>query len=191
MTRSSRMLPVLSATALVTLGVALAGCTTDHDGTPTATTTTDSGSTSAPSSGSQTASDDWWKTANACNLLDQTTASGLGYPQPGQIQDGHPSNCAWTASDGSTFVISLQGQPYDSLSPTLGQLSDVTIAGRPAKQATPDKTGVRSCSLAIEATKGSDAFIDVDTISATTEQACALATTVGTAIAPKLPSGSN
>lgn len=187
MTDPKRVVPVVSAAALVA-AVALAGCTTVHGGTPTATSTDSSTSTSP--SGSQAASDDWFKNVNACDLLDQSTATGLGYPQPGQIQDGQSFSCAWTAADGSTFGIVLEGKPYQSLSPTLGQLSDVTVGGRPAKQATPAGSGIHSCSLAIEATKGSNAFIDVDTLSSTAEP-CTVATTVGTAIAPKLPAGSN
>ena len=187
MTAPKRILPLVSVAALVA-AVSLSGCTTVNGGTPTATSTCNSMSTSP--SGSQAASDDWFKTVNACDLLDQSTATGLGYPQPGQIQDGTSFSCAWTAADGSTFGIVLEGKPYQSLSPTLGQLSDVTIGGRPAKQATPAGSGIHSCSLAIEATKGSNAFIDVDALSSTTEP-CTVATTVGKAIAPKLPDGSN
>jgi hypothetical protein len=168
----------------------LAGCSTTHSGTPTPTSGTDPGDgPGSASSTTQAVSDDWWQTVNACNLLDQATATGLGYPQPGQTQ-GESYNCRWTASDGSVFGIVLESQPYDSLSANMGQLSEVTIANRPAKQDAQAGGDVHSCDLAIEATKGSDAFIDVSTLSSTTAQACQIAQTVATAIAPKLPGGS-
>jgi hypothetical protein len=180
----------LIALAAAVAAVGLAGCTTTNPGSPTDTSGA-SATDPSTSSRSQTVSDDWWKTANACNLLDQATATGLGYPQPGEIQDGQSYNCAWTAADGSTFGIVLEGQPYESLPANMGQLSDVTIAGRPAKQDAQNGGGQHSCSLAIRATKGSDVFIDVDTLNTTVAQACTIATTVGTAIAPKLPGGSS
>jgi hypothetical protein len=72
----------------------------------------------------------------------------------------------------------------------MGQLSDVTIAGRPAKQDAQAGGSDHACGLAIQATSGSDALISVFTLNETAAQACALAQNVGTAIAPKLPGGS-
>ena len=189
-TRSIRPSLTLIAAATALAAFVLAGCTTTSSGNPTGTTNS-SATDPATSSQSQTVSDDWWKTANACGLLDQATATRLGYPQPGEIQDGQSYNCAWTAADGSTFGIVLEGQPYESLPANMGQLSDVTIGGRPAKQDAQNGGGQHSCALAIQATKGSDVFIDVDTLDSTVTQACVVATTVGTAIASKLPGGSS
>jgi hypothetical protein len=135
-------------------------------------------------------SDDWWHNVNACDLLDQATATGLGYPQPGQLQGGEPYDCRWTASDGSVFGIVLESQPYGSLSANMGQLSDLTIAGRPAKQDAQAGGDPHGCDIALQATSGSDAFIEVSTLSSTVAQACQIAQTVAAAIAPKLPGGS-
>jgi hypothetical protein len=122
--------------------------------------------------------------------LDQATATQLGYPQPGQIQEGEKRNCAWTAADGSNFAIVLEGQSYDSHPVDMGQQSQITIAGRSAVQNAQVGGDVHGCALAIQATQGSDAFIVVSTLSTTVAQACTLAQNVGTAIAPKLPGGS-
>jgi hypothetical protein len=177
------------AVAVVTLG--LAGCTTTNQGVPTPTSGSNPGNGSGSASNTpQSAPDDWWHTVNACGLLDQTTAKQLGYPQPGQTQDGRSADCAWTAADGSTIGITLDSQHYDAISADMGQLSDITIAGRPAKQDAQAGGSTHACGLAIQATSGSDALISVFTLNATVEQACALAQNVGNAIAPKLPGGS-
>lgn len=179
--------PVLVASVAV---LGLAACSTGNSGIPTPASSNPGGGSASASSTTQAVSDDWWHNVNACNLLDQATATGLGYPQPGQIQGGESYNCRWTASDGSVFGIVLESQPYDSLQANMGQLSDLTIAGRPAKQDAQAGGDVHSCDLTIEATKGSEAFIDVSTLSSTVAQACQIAQSVGTAIAPKLPGGS-
>jgi hypothetical protein len=114
----------------------------------------------------------------------------LGYPEPGQIQGGLSFDCVWTASDGSVISIVLESQPYDSLQANMGQLSDLTIGGRPAKQDLQAGGDQHACDITIPATAGSDAFIDVSTLSTTAAQACQIAQTMATAIAPKLPGGS-
>jgi hypothetical protein len=134
--------------------------------------------------------DDWWHNANACHLLDQATATELGYPQPGQIQDGESYNCVWTASDGSVIGIVLEGQSYTSLQANMGQLSDLTIAGRPAKQDLQAGGDPHGCGIALQATNESNALITVNTLSTTAAQACQIAQTVATAVAPQLPGAS-
>lgn len=184
----------ISAWSVLVVAVAalgLAGCTTSHDGIPRPTPGSDPGNgTSGVPSTTQAVPDDWWHNANACNLLDQATATELGYPQPGQIQGSETYNCQWTASDGSVIGIVLEGQSYDSLQVNMGQLSDLTIAGRPAKQDAQPGGDPHGCEVALQATKGSNAFIDVDTLSTTAAQACQTAQAVAAAIAPKLPGGS-
>lgn len=177
------------AAAIAMLG--LVGCSTTNPGIPSPTSQSGSGDGSGSSSTTtQPVSDDWWKRVNACTLLDQATATQLGYPQPGQVQEGDKRNCAWTASDGSTFGIVLEGQSYDSHPVDMGQQSQVTVAGRPAVQNIQVGGDIHGCAIAIRATQGSDAFVVVDTLSTTATQACTLAQNVGTAIAPKLPGGS-
>jgi hypothetical protein len=180
-------LPLLAAAAIAVLG--LTGCSNQNPGTPTPTSGTSAGDPSTTTA--QGASDNWWQSVNACNLLDQTTATGLGYPQPGQVQDGQKSNCAWTAADGSTFGIVLEGQAYNSHPADMGQQSQVTVASRPAVQNAQIGGSDNDCGLAIEATKGSDANIVVNTLGSTVAEACTLAQNIGTAIAPKLPARSN
>lgn len=178
---------IVSALVATVVGLGVVGCSTTNPGSPTPTSGGDSGN---PSSTAHAVSDDWWKSVNACTLLDQATATQLGYPQPGQIQDGRPSDCGWTAGDGSTVGVTLNSQQYDTISADMGQLSDVTIAGRPAKQDAQAGGSTHACGLAIQATSGSDVLISVFTLNETVAQACTLAQNVGAAIAPKLPGGS-
>jgi outer membrane PBP1 activator LpoA protein len=178
----------LSVLVAAVAALVLAGCTTSNPGLPTPTSGSDPGSSSPATS--QAVSDDWWHDTNACNLLDQATATGLGYPQAGQVQGGQSYNCRWTASDGSVIGILLESQSYDSLQANMGQLSDLTIAGRPAKQDLQAGGDPHSCDITVQATAGSDAFIDVSTLNTTAAQACQIARTVATAIAPKLPGAS-
>lgn len=187
--RFGASLSVLVA-AVAVLGLA-AGCTTTNPGSPAPTSGSDPGDGSgSASSTAQAVPDDWWHNANACNLLDQATATQLGYPQPGQTQGGETYNCQWTASDGSVIGIVLQGQSYDSLQVDNGQLSSLTIAGRPAKQDAQPGGDPHGCEIGLLATTGSNAFIDVDTLNTTATQACQTAQAVANAIAPKLPGGS-
>lgn len=183
---SVRIRTVVLAAAVVGLAATgMTGCSTTKPGTPTPTS---GASTGDDTTGAPAVSDDWWRSVNACGLLDQGTATSLGYPQPGQIQEGNKQDCAWTAADGSTVTVVLEGQAYDSGSADMGQQSRVTVAGRPAVQNAQIGGSPHGCGLAIQATKGSDAFIDVETLNSTVPEACSLAQSVGTAIAPKLPS---
>jgi hypothetical protein len=184
----------ISAWSVLVVAVAalgLAGCTTSHDGIPTPTSGSDPDDSSGSASTTTPAvSDDWWHDVNACHLLDQATATELGYPQPGQLQGGLSNDCRWTASDGSVIGIVLEGQSYDSLQANMGQLSDLTIAGRPAKQDLQAGGDPHGCGIALQATNESNALITVNTLSTTAAQACQIAQTMATAIAPKLPGGS-
>jgi hypothetical protein len=185
----------ISAWSVLVVAVAalgLAGCTNNNPGLPTPTSDSGpGGGASGTSATTPAASDNWWHSVNACHLLDQATATGLGYPQPGQLQGGLSNDCRWTASDGSVIDIVLGSQRYDSLSANMGQLSDLTIAGRPAKQDLQAGGDPHGCDITIQATAGSDAYIPVSTLSSTAAEACQIAQTVATAIAPKLPRGSN
>jgi hypothetical protein len=178
----------LSVLVVAVAALGLAGCTTSNNGLPTPTSGSGPGSSSGATS--QAVPDDWWHNANACNLLDQATATELGYPQPGQIQDGESYNCVWTASDGSVIGIVLESQSYTSLQANMGQLSDLTIAGRPAKQDLQAGGDPHGCGIALQATNESNALITVNTLSTTAAQACQIAQTVATAVAPKLPGAS-
>jgi hypothetical protein len=176
--------------ALAILGVA--GCSNGNDGTPEPTSSFSSGdSTSSTTSNTQSTSDEWFRSVNACNLVDQSTATGLGYAQPGQTQDGQSFNCAWTATDGSVFSVVLEDQSYDSIQANMGQLSDVTVGGRPAKLDTSAGGDPHGCDVALQATQGSRALVTVHTLSTTAAEACSTAQAVGTAIAPKLPKASS
>lgn len=181
----------LSVLVVAVAALGLAGCTTSHDGIPTPTSGSNPGDgSSSVSTTNPAVSDDWWHNVNACHLLDQATATELGYPQPGQLQGGLSNDCRWTASDGSVIGIVLEGQSYDSLQANMGQLSDLTIAGRPAKQDLQAGGDPHGCGIALQATNGSNALITVNTLSTTAAQACQIAQTMATAIAPKLPGGS-
>jgi hypothetical protein len=173
--------------AVAVLG--LASCSATNPGIPTPTSS-GNGSDSAANTTTPAVSADWWKAVNACTLLDQATATQWGYPQPGQIQDGEAFNCMWTAPNGSVLGITLEGQSYDSLPANMGQLSDLTIAGRPAKQDAQAGGDPHGCDIAVQATAGSDAFIGVNTLNSTVAQACQIAQGIATAVAPKLPGGS-
>jgi hypothetical protein len=181
----------LSVLVAAVAALGLTGCTTSNNGFPTPTSGSDPGHDSGSASSTpQAAPDDWWHNVNSCNLLDQATAAGLGYPQPGEVQGGQSYNCRWTAPDGSVIGVVLEGQSYDSLQANMGQLSDLTIAGRPAKQDLQAGGDPHGCDMALQATNGSNAFIAVNTLSTTATQACQVAQTVAAAIAPKLPGGS-
>jgi hypothetical protein len=180
----------LSVLVVAVAALGLVGCTTTNHGVPTPTSGSDPGVSGSSPATSQAVSDDWWHNVNACNLLDQAVATGLGYPQPGQVQGGESYNCQWTASDGSVIGVVLESQPYDSLQANMGQLSDLTIAGRPAKQDLQAGGDQHGCDITVQATAGSDAYIPVSTLSSTAAQACQIAQAVATAIAPKLPGGS-
>jgi hypothetical protein len=120
-------------------------------------------------------------------MVDTTTLAQLGFTSPGSvaISDSLQNRCDWSQQN-ATMGVALQTQAYHTLLALGGQLSDLTIAGRPAEQ--DDLSSASTCSVAVEATKGSRALIIVVTLDNTSNRACSIAKTVAQAIAPKLPS---
>jgi len=166
-------------------GLALAGCTSATTGNASPASD-DVGA--PPTTAGRVVSDDWWKSANVCGLLDQAAASHLGFPNPGRpdINSAAQNSCDWDSGNGQNAGIVLTGQRYNDLSANGGQLSNVSINGRPGEQDA-GSGGNGSCDLALQATDGSRALIIATVIPGTADQACQLAQGVAHAIEPKLP----
>jgi hypothetical protein len=120
-------------------------------------------------------------------MVDTTTLTQLGFTSPGSVAANNSvqNRCDWNQQN-ATLGVELATQPYHTLLALGGQLSDLTIAGRPAEQ--DYVSSANNCGVAVEATKGSRALIIAVTLDNTSDRACTIAKTVAQAIAPKLPS---
>lgn len=180
-----RPLPhVVYALSVATLGgLVLAGCVSGTPGNASPATTSGAATTH------RAATDEWWRTANVCGLLARTAAAQLGFANPGQvdINSDAQKSCDWDDNhSGENAGVVLTSQRYDDLAQEDGQLSDITINGRPGKQEA-GSGGDRTCDLTLKATKGSRVLIITALTTGTTDQACQLAQGVARAIEPELP----
>ncbi|HEX7659394.1 MAG TPA: DUF3558 family protein [Pseudonocardiaceae bacterium] len=128
----------------------------------------------------------WYTSIKSCDLLDQSQLKPLGYTVQGYVtaNDSTENSCEWDQGAYSTLGIELSAKTFDSLKPSGGPVTDITIAGRPGK-ISPGTQG--TCDLAIKATSGSRARIIVALAVGNGDQACEVAKQAATDIAPKLP----
>ncbi|HEX7662659.1 MAG TPA: DUF3558 family protein [Pseudonocardiaceae bacterium] len=187
MTRSVKRMvamSILSAAAVGTLAACGGGGGSNLQPGGTSTTTSGAGSTTSASGGA--ASDRWFNSVQACSLVDQATLTQLGYTSPGKVVENNDfeNQCSWK-NDTSELALDLVAQDYNHITSLGGQLSNLTVAGRPAVQ--DDITASGICMISLEATKGSQALIHVDLLQSASLAPCDIATQAATAVVSKLP----
>ncbi|HEX7659070.1 MAG TPA: DUF3558 family protein [Pseudonocardiaceae bacterium] len=189
MTRSLKRVAAVSMLSAVAAGM-LAACGGGGGSSlqPSGASTTTSGanSTTSATSGGDV-SDRWFSSVQACSMIDQATLTRLGYASPGTVTTNNDfeNRCDWT-SETSQLTADFAAQAYDTLVPEgSGQISKLTVSGRPAEKEDITNSGV--CMLSVEATKNSQALIHVDVLQGSSLGACDIAEQAAAAVEPNLP----
>ncbi|SFJ91714.1 DUF3558 family protein [Amycolatopsis sacchari] len=179
-----RRLAPLAAVAVAAVAVLLAGCSSEEPGRALP-------ATSAPGSSSPVAQNALGS-FNPCEALTKQDLDRYRVQGPGRTDDppsGAAAWCRWTgrASDSASMVFGLTVRPQQGLADltrTVGQLSDGTVNGRPARRLA-GETG-SSCTVALAVSAGSR--VDVSAVGTTeVAEACTVASDLANIIEPKLP----
>jgi hypothetical protein len=188
LTRNGRFrASLLASLAGVAAITTLSACSPTSPGTPTADTA-DTTSVSRASSTNSASASNAVSSLNPCELLTADQATQLGLPGTGQPEKiVKARGCVWNASGLGSARVSLNndlGLEDLNTASAKSPPEPLTIGSHQAIRFT---SMARGCDLGLGIGEKSRAFIVVQLVDGTTEQACQLSTKIATFIEPKLP----
>lgn len=149
---------------------------------PETTTTTPSTTTGSPtSSGTVRGS---LADTDPCDLLTTSEATELGSTgSPKREKVGTADTCKWKSADSNFHVGVRTNMGIGQVQPDAGQVKDITVIDRKAKQVSGNAAG--TCIIALDVSSSSR--VDVSAIGRPNEDPCPLALKVAELVEPKLP----
>lgn len=165
--------------------VALSACSGgDSAGTPRPETTSTASSTSASSPTSSGNVSGSLADTDPCDLLKSSEAAELGSSgSPKREKVGTADTCKWKSTDSSFHVGIRTNMGIGQVQPDAGQVKDLTVGDRKAKQVSGNAAG--TCIIALDVSSSSR--VDVSAIGRPNEDPCPLALKVAELVEPKLP----
>jgi hypothetical protein len=167
-----------------TFAAVLSACSSTSGGTPLPVTSPSAPSATTASSGNPS---NVFGSLKACPVLDKAL-EGQGFTPAVAEQAGGDNGCKAGKVRTATVGVTLQPDAgIDDLNADPSKVHSGHINGRPAKQIREAIGAKGDCMIVIEVTKTSRAIVTASMSTGTTEEACALATSIAEKVEPQLP----